>query len=337
MAKKVVEAEPIAEELLDLGLFLTGPEIQELSETAPAAVAQHHANARPGAGAAAAIRDEAQQRALSGAAPLPGRQASADQATEMGMRGAAAAMAVPGAAEFMSDMMNMAPDANEISDAEARRRSRLPSTPNRFALAPDAGLDHARISGPDRRRLAAPSAPNMPGTALSPARPSQGNRPRHGGNDLVANTFRSALAELGAPAFDPNWLAVRQLPAYQVSQIRTLGRNVFASLGCTVPIEDIQMISTLTHQQAEVQQLASAIVHNGEHLRSESMVFGGVACQVQLWRFANHDWAVTQDAGGHYVYGWPENFLINPAPGLSNTNSLQDGSNYLDAPPRRLR
>jgi hypothetical protein len=217
----------------------------------------------------------------------PGRHATVEEAAAMASAGAQAIEMTSDAVDFFGDVVANG-STDEISDDEARRRAQIPE-------------ETLRIGG-IRQRLARLPRPTQPGT------------------DLVVQNFQNALIEAKESPFEPKWMKVRQLPAYLLSQIRRLGRDVFTELGTTVPLEEVQIISTLTHPATDVQKMAYLISNYGQKMREQTNIFGNVSCDVQIWRFANYDWVVVEDFGGNYIYGWPENPAIEPQVKPKKTN-----------------
>jgi len=217
----------------------------------------------------------------------PGRQATVEEAAAMATTAVQNMQMTDDAVDFLSDVVANG-STDEISDDEARRRAQIPE-------------ETLRIGG-IRQRLARLPRPTQPGT------------------DLVVQNFQNALIEAKESPFEPKWMKVRQLPGYLLSQIRRLGRDVFAELGATVPLEEVQIISTLTHPTTDVQKMAYLISNYGQKMSEQTNIFGNVSCDVQIWRFANYDWAVVADFGGSYIYGWPENPALEPQVKPKKTN-----------------
>lgn len=269
-------------------------DIKQASEVAPV-MRQAHAKGENVAGGTKSRRspDAPEQKG-----PPVGTLASTEEADGFNAAAAQAMRNIAPPAE-LGDFLNDLADApsDEISDEQARLNARR------------ATVLQARLGGIEERL-------KLPGT-------------REPGNALIAATWAQSLQEYKEPPFAPKWMQVRQLPGYMLSQIRRLGRDVFKHLGATVSLEDIQVITEMTHPSQDVKKMAAIIHNHGQKMREERLSFSGVPCDVQVWRFANFDWVIVEDFGGHYVYGWPENLsLTNEAkapngPRLGQTRKLR--------------
>ena len=117
-----------------------------------------------------------------------------------------------------------------------------------------------------------------------------------------------ALVQAGQGDFNPEWIMVRHLPGYMQNAIRALGRQVFRQFTET-PVEDIQVMTTLTHSQADVQRMFAFIRRNA--VRDDvaridfQQVVPGYDADVQLWRMMGYEFLLVRDFAGYYVYGWP--------------------------------
>ena len=168
---------------------------------------------------------------------------------------------------------------DEISDQEAARR---------------AGHDNS-------------GAPTTAGATPEPVNPE--NLPA-----VVSN----ALSKEGPADFDPEWIQVRHLPGYLQSPIRALGRGVFGQFTDT-PIEDIQVITTLTNPEDDVKRMMGFIRKNGirdDEARIDfSRVMPGYQAETQLWRMVGYEFLLVKDMMGYYIYGWPGGRGVHlPAP-----------------------
>jgi hypothetical protein len=123
-----------------------------------------------------------------------------------------------------------------------------------------------------------------------------------------------AVAEHGGK-FQPTWHQVRHLPGYLSSPIRALGRSVFAQFTRT-PIEDIQILCTLTNPETEVRAMMAWISRAGVRDDQAAIDFGralptlpgrpGMAqprADVQVWNTQGFMFVLVHDFGGYYVYG----------------------------------
>jgi len=123
-----------------------------------------------------------------------------------------------------------------------------------------------------------------------------------------------AVAERGG-TFQPTWHQVKHLPGYLSSPVRALGRAVFAQFTRT-PIEDIQILCTLTNPEAEVRAIMGWISLHGIRDDQASLDFAramptlpgrpGMAqpkADVQVWNTQGYSFVLVRDPFGHYVYG----------------------------------
>ena len=159
--------------------------------------------------------------------------------------------------------------SDEISDEEAARR---------------AGLGSA-------------GAPATDGAVPEPVNPEN-----------LPSVISNALSKEGPADFDPEWIQVRHLPGYMQSPIRALGRAVFGQFTDT-PIEDIQVMTTLTNPQDDVKRMMGFIRQNGvrdDQARIDfSRVMPGYQAETQLWRIVGYEFLLVKDMMGYYIYGWP--------------------------------
>ena len=132
----------------------------------------------------------------------------------------------------------------------------------------------------------------------------------------------TAVAETGAIC--PEWHMVRNLPGYMQSAIRAMGRAVFAPFTNT-PIENIQVVSTLSNPEPEVRAMMNWIRENGRRDDEAELHFHeimpGYGARTQIWTAAHCTFMLVQDHAGYYVYGWPENSRSSNR--LKNNNNLR--------------
>jgi hypothetical protein len=138
--------------------------------------------------------------------------------------------------------------------------------------------------------------------------------------NLPAHAPRNALA-----AHDPNvrvqrggmtgFIQLRKMPTYMLTQIRRLGRDIFAQYAGNTALEDINMMGAIEgqnefHSQAEVRDTIRFIIDNGNEVTSDNIDFGrnipGYRAQTSLWRVDSFEFLIVRDNHGEYVYGWPE-------------------------------
>lgn len=120
--------------------------------------------------------------------------------------------------------------------------------------------------------------------------------------------IQKAIAVSGERLIEPEWRMVRHLPGYIQQPIRALGRQVFTQFTDT-PVEDIQIVSTLSNEKVEVQALMGWISRNGIRDDQAEMDFEGTIpnyqADVQVWNVQGYSFLLVKDFVGYYVYGWP--------------------------------
>lgn len=107
--------------------------------------------------------------------------------------------------------------------------------------------------------------------------------------------------------FEPEWHQVKHLPGYMQQGIRAMGRMVFAPFTDT-PIEDIQVLSTLSNPATHVKKMAAWITRNGirddaAELRFEE-IMPGYRADVVIYNTAGYQFMIVRDFAGHYIYGY---------------------------------
>lgn len=191
--------------------------------------------------------------------------------------------------------------AGTMNAADARTRAMTAA--NRAMANPEirrmaAGMNTAGIADEiDNAEAARRRGPAIAG--YEPVPPNPENLPAIISRELVVN---------GEEDFNPNWIKVRDLPGYMQTAIRALGRQIFRQF-TDYPIEDIQMMCTLTHSEADVKRMTAFIRRHGmrdDEARIElTHIMPGFETDVQLWRLAGEEFLLTRDIGGYYIYGWP--------------------------------
>ena len=119
--------------------------------------------------------------------------------------------------------------------------------------------------------------------------------------NLPALISRAVQVDHGG--FTPKWMQVKQLPGYQFSQIRRLGRAVFSSFTKTA-LEDMQILSTVTNKEIEVRAMMAWIRKNGIRDDEALLSFGAVDAQTGLWKTKDYTFLVVRDFSGYHVFGW---------------------------------
>lgn len=118
----------------------------------------------------------------------------------------------------------------------------------------------------------------------------------------------TAVARSEDVPFEPQWHMVRHLPGYMQRAIRAMGRQIFGPFTET-PLEDIQVLSTLSNDDTEVKMMAAWIRKNGVRDDQAEMDFAatmpGYAAQTQIWSTQGYQFMIVKDFAGYYIYGWP--------------------------------
>lgn len=115
------------------------------------------------------------------------------------------------------------------------------------------------------------------------------------------------IAEHGEE-FSPEWHQVKNLPGYMASAIRAMGRAVFAPFTDT-PIEDIQVLSTLSNPEDDVKKMMKWVTMNGirdddANLKFER-IMPGYSAHTVIYNTADCTFMMVSDQMGKYIYGWP--------------------------------
>lgn len=117
-----------------------------------------------------------------------------------------------------------------------------------------------------------------------------------------------------------DWMKIRELGGYVVSQIRRLGRDLFEQY-CDLPIEDVSVVGSLTHGERRVRSIVEWVCAHGTEIDDGDVDFGrnvpGYNARTSLWVVGDFNFLVVADNHGEYVYGWPARpqLLLNAAPG----------------------
>ena len=118
----------------------------------------------------------------------------------------------------------------------------------------------------------------------------------------------------GGPAGMTGFVQLRRLDPFMLTQIRRLGRDIFAQYAGNMELEDINMMGALQgqpqfHSQAEVRDTIRFITQNGNEVTSDNIDFGqnipGYRAQTSLWEVDHFNFLIVRDNHGEYVYGWP--------------------------------
>ena len=155
--------------------------------------------------------------------------------------------------------------------------------------------------------------------------------------DMLPAKINRELSRQGDINFQPEWHQVRNLPGYIESAIRALGRQVFDAYTST-SIEDIQVLSTLSNDQNEVNMMAALLKKKGTRIHDAEMDFQnimpGYRAQVGVYEFGAGQFLVVKDFAGHYIYSWPKEdgkYKATDLHGNGEAPQLQQGQKQLKA------
>jgi hypothetical protein len=110
----------------------------------------------------------------------------------------------------------------------------------------------------------------------------------------------------------PEWHAVKHLPGYLQSGIRSMGRSVFSSLTDT-PLEEIQVLANLQdsgepNSQEELDAVVVFLQQNGERKNELEIEFQekipGYQIQIRAFQALGYTFITGSDAHGKYIYSW---------------------------------
>jgi hypothetical protein len=185
---------------------------------------------------------------------------------------------------------------SEITDEEALRR----------AGAGRANQHQKRIAGAPLKRLAGHvEGGHAEGDATLPA---------------VIRREVGRTGNRGVPV--PEWHLVRNLPGYLRSFIRGMGERIFRPF-TDVPLDEIQVISTLLNSEKDVRSMMGFIAVHGRRSDTCELAFdrimpglmktadeltgkalGGYRARVQIWNLAGWQFMFVQDHAGLYIYSY---------------------------------
>ena len=212
-----------------------------------------------------------------------------------------------------SDIFNHVEKENPVAKPEARQKS---------AMKPFKKMDKAKVSSKlsniDTGGRAMPEISGMEFTAgeieqdaaLLPP-PETDNVPAVRSGDMV--DFDNAENLPADTHYMPEFINITDLPGYMQQGIRMMGRKVFGSL-TTAQIEDMAVMSTLTHEDDEFRRIANIIGSNGSKVDDMNMTFTNIkdyGASAQLYTFNDTDYLLVEDMMGKYIYAWPTKTRIS--------------------------
>lgn len=194
---------------------------------------------------------------------------------------------------------------DNIDDVEAEQRAEAHRITDNFG--PAFAAYRRQIDGPApahemdaRERLEGPRGQ---------ARPQGGNLPAVVGGNRNALAHADAFEGRDGPMTD--FIQLRRMPAYMMTQIRRLGRDIFAQYAPGIELEDINMMGNMPgfHSPQLVRDHIRWIANNGHEVTSDDLDFGqnvpGYKAKTSLWEVDHFNFLIVKDNHGEYVYGWP--------------------------------
>lgn len=180
-----------------------------------------------------------------------------------------------------------------------------------------ADMDRPVIAGPPRGLPAPPAAdefervddimppPRPTGRAVTPVGPViDMDEPAEPGTALAPVAPRGgALA--AAADYEPRWMKVGDMPPMMRFAIQAQGAPLFSQFTDT-PVQDIRILSSMTHSPHEVESLEANIRAEGEHQGNMDIHAFGMTSNVERYRWHGWDTLITRDPGGTHVFAWPE-------------------------------
>ncbi|MBI9080819.1 MAG: hypothetical protein JEY79_13905 [Pseudodesulfovibrio sp.] len=116
------------------------------------------------------------------------------------------------------------------------------------------------------------------------------------------------VGELDLKGWEPKWTLVMHTPGYFQAGIRQLGRRIF-SLYTDIPVEEIQLMSTLIQPDEDVKRMLKWIVVNSVRDLKAEIDFEtsilGFAADMQIWSTEGYQFMAVKDYAGYYIYAWP--------------------------------
>lgn len=129
-------------------------------------------------------------------------------------------------------------------------------------------------------------------------------------NDLLDLSRKGDDSDLAE--FDPEWHMVKHLPGYMSSGIRAMGREIF-KVYFDIPIEKVQILSTMTNPGYDVKKMAAIIDRYGIKEFDDKLEFpfrdpmGGGQYQplVRVYSWDGNTFMLVRDSMGEYIYAAP--------------------------------
>lgn len=194
------------------------------------------------------------------------------------------------------------PPGRRASAAQTRASIKAPNNPaaamrHLSDLLANAGDVEDEISDEEAARIAGRDGDVTDG--YEPIPPTPQNLPA---------ILSRAVAETGEHLIVPEWHMVRNLSGYAQRIIRMIGRDIFRQFTNT-PLEDIQVLATLSNSDEEVNGMANWIRQNAVKDDEVTLDFGavmpGYTAKGQLWNAFGYTFLLVRDQMGNYIYAWP--------------------------------
>jgi hypothetical protein len=158
----------------------------------------------------------------------------------------------------------------------------------------------------------------LPGNARAGGAPRANDRhanvPAHAPRNALVGHDPNARMH-GQPAGMTGFVQLRRVDPFVLTQIRRLGRDIFAQYAGNTALEDINMMGAIAgqpqfHSQTEVRDTIRFITEHGNEVLSDNLDFGqnipGYRAQTSLWEVDQFNFLIVRDNHGEYVYGWPQ-------------------------------
>jgi hypothetical protein len=122
------------------------------------------------------------------------------------------------------------------------------------------------------------------------------------------NALANISTEVAERIRDIEWHDLRDLPGFAIETIRNMGRQVFAAFG-EISDDDIHVLSTLTHDEEDLDMVANMIRPMGEVVVDNAVVdfqdvMPGYKAHVGVYALSSDYYMFVKDSMGEYIYSW---------------------------------
>jgi hypothetical protein len=125
----------------------------------------------------------------------------------------------------------------------------------------------------------------------------------------VDNTaLANVSSEVAERIREIEWHDLKDLPGFAKQVIRNMGRQVFAAFG-EIDDDDIQVLSTITHDEEDLDLVAGTVRQIGEVVVDNAIVdfkevMPGYQAHVGVYALASDYYMFVKDEMGEYIYSW---------------------------------